>query len=80
MIRVKDAEKTVKFYQDNFGMKLKRVSENPDAKFNLYFLGYGPGKDESSPNGTNPQVTQEGLLELVRLAPMRIRLDADVDL
>lgn len=40
MIRVKDAEKTLKFYQDNFGMKLKNVKENPDAKFNLYFLGY----------------------------------------
>ena len=40
MIRIKDAEKTIKFYQDNFGMKLVRTHESPESKFNLYFLGY----------------------------------------
>lgn len=64
MIRVKDHEKSIKFYQDNFGMKLKRVSENPNAQFNLYFLGYGADGSEASSNSTNPQVNQEGLLEL----------------
>lgn len=65
MIRVKDAEKSVKFYEDNFGMKLKRVSENASANFNLYFLGYGevPSKDLDA-NGVNPQANSEGLLEL----------------
>ena len=63
MIRVKDVDKTLHFYQDNFGMRLKRVMENPDAQFNLYFLGYG---EEKSGKGSdvNPQVDQEGLLEL----------------
>ncbi|KAL9086851.1 MAG: hypothetical protein Q9159_003939 [Coniocarpon cinnabarinum] len=64
MIRVKDAGESVKFYEDNFGMKLISTSANPDAKFNLYFLGYGASPEESVPNGTNPRATQEGLLEL----------------
>jgi len=57
MIRVKDQEKSLAFYQDVMGMKIKRVSENPGAKFNLYFLGYGA----DAPNGTSDR---EGLLEL----------------
>jgi len=64
MIRVKDAEKSLAFYKDVMGMTLKRVSENKDAKFNLYFLGYGPPAPESSPNGVNPVADREGLLEL----------------
>jgi len=64
MIRVKDAEKSLSFYQDVMGMKLKRTSENKSADFNLYFLGYGPPAPENSPNGVNPVADQEGLLEL----------------
>ncbi|KAJ7264483.1 lactoylglutathione lyase-like protein [Mycena haematopus] len=64
MIRVKDHEKSLAFYKDVMGMKLKRVSENAGAKFNLYFLGYGPDAPETSPNGTNPVADSEGLLEL----------------
>jgi len=64
MIRVKDAEKTLKFYQDIMGMNLKRVSENKDNGFNLYFLGYGAPAPESSANGVNPVADREGLLEL----------------
>jgi len=64
MIRVKDHEKSLAFYKDVFGMKLKRVIENPDAKFNLYFLGYGADAPKSTPNGTNPVADSEGLLEL----------------
>ncbi|KAK6981515.1 putative lactoylglutathione lyase protein [Favolaschia claudopus] len=60
MIRVKDQEKSLTFYKDVMGMKLKRTVENPGAKFNLYFLGYGPESD-GSPNGTSKS---EGLLEL----------------
>jgi lactoylglutathione lyase len=66
MIRVKDHEKSLKFYQDVFGMTLFRTSENADAKFNLYFLGY-PGEkgiSTSSANGVNPTAEREGLLEL----------------
>jgi len=59
MIRVKDAEKSLKFYQDVLGMKLLRTSENEKAGFNLYFLGYGPATAEGE--GT---ADREGLLEL----------------
>jgi len=66
MIRIKDQEKSLKFYQDVFGMTLMRTSENESAKFNLYFLGY-PGNDgvsTESVNGVNPTAGREGLLEL----------------
>jgi len=56
MIRVKDAQKSLAFYQDILGMKLFRTNENKDAGFNLYFLGYG------TPTSSTAQ--KEGLLEL----------------
>jgi lactoylglutathione lyase len=56
MIRVKDAEKSLAFYQDVMGMKLLRTVEAKPAGFNLYFLGYE--KSDSSTQG------YEGLLEL----------------
>lgn len=40
MIRVKDAEKSLKFYQEVLGMSLVRSHENEKAAFNLYFLAY----------------------------------------
>jgi lactoylglutathione lyase len=66
MIRVKDYEKSLKFYQEVMGMTLMRTSENEAAKFNLYFLGYPGGKDvpETTVNGVNPVADREGLLEL----------------
>ncbi|KAK5105713.1 hypothetical protein LTR62_002348 [Meristemomyces frigidus] len=64
MIRVKDKDASIAFYQDILGMQLKRTSENESAGFNLYFLGYGPPADGSSANGVNPSATKEGLLEL----------------
>jgi len=59
MIRVKDAEKSLKFYQETMRMKLIRTSENKDANFNLYFLAY----PESS-GKPDPQSQMEGILEL----------------
>jgi lactoylglutathione lyase len=64
MIRVKDPEKSLSFYQEVMGMKLKRVLENKDARFNLYFLGYGAPARKDAPEGVNPIADQEGLLEL----------------
>jgi lactoylglutathione lyase len=58
MIRVKDAEKSLKFYQDVMGMTLLNTKEQPDNKFNLYFLGY---KGDSNPP---TQAHREGVLEL----------------
>lgn len=47
-------------------MTLMRTSENKDANFNLYFLGYpgDKGVPTSSANGVNPTADREGLLEL----------------
>jgi lactoylglutathione lyase len=56
MIRVKDPEKSLAFYQDVLGMKLVRKVEASVASFNLYFLGY---KDEKPSTAD-----YEGLLEL----------------
>lgn len=64
MIRVKDKDVSLKFYQEVMGMGLKRTSENKDAGFNLYFLAYGPPAPEQSPNGVNPVADREGILEL----------------
>jgi len=65
MIRVKDKDVSIKFYEDVMGMTMKRTSENEAAKFNLYFLGYGPKASEDEPaNGVNPNANKEGLLEL----------------
>lgn len=58
MIRVKDHKASLDFYQDVMGMKLMRTMENPDNKFNLYFLGY-PAADLNV-----NQAQREGLLEL----------------
>lgn len=45
MIRVKDAAKSLEFYQNVLGMKLLDVSEHANAKFTLYFLGYENGQE-----------------------------------
>lgn len=64
MIRVKDNEKSLKFYQDVMGMTLQRTSEQKEAGFTLYFLSYGPKAPEQSANGVNPIADREGILEL----------------
>jgi len=61
MIRVKDAEKSLKFYQDVMGMTLMRTGGSPAAGFTLYFLGY-PGR-QGIPGGEGTS-DREGLLEL----------------
>jgi len=68
MIRVKDHEKSLAFYQDVMGMTLMRTNEQKAAGFTLFFLGYpgshGVPKESDSPNGVNPLAGEEGLLEL----------------
>lgn len=39
MLRVKDPKRSVKFYE-HLGMTQIKKIENPDAKFDLYFLAY----------------------------------------
>lgn len=64
MIRVKDPEKSLRFYQDVMGMKLFRTSEQKEAGFTLYFLGYQGDyqmpKESETPNGVNPLAGKEG--------------------
>jgi lactoylglutathione lyase len=61
MIRVKDPEKSLKFFQEVLGMTLFRTVEMEAAGFNLYFLGY-PGPEGVPEGGFT--ANQEGLLEL----------------
>ena len=64
MIRVKDKDVSIKFYEEVMGMQLKRTSENKDAGFTLYFLGYGEPNKTVTADGVNPGAEREGLLEL----------------
>ena len=44
MLRVRDLDRSLRFYTDLLGMKLLRRKDFPDGKFTLAFVGYG---DES---------------------------------
>ncbi|OAA65217.1 lactoylglutathione lyase [Niveomyces insectorum RCEF 264] len=59
MIRVKDSERSLRFYQDVLGMTLIRSVPNEAAKFTNFFLAYT--KDRSAAPTT---AFREGLLEL----------------
>lgn len=41
MLRVKDLEKSIKFYTENLGMNLLRSKEFKAGRFTLAFVGYG---------------------------------------
>ncbi|EYE95116.1 lactoylglutathione lyase GLO1 [Aspergillus ruber CBS 135680] len=64
MLRVKSAEKSLKFYQEVMGMTLVRTSENKDAGFNLYFLAYPKSNPQLQEDARNPVAEWEGILEL----------------
>jgi len=64
MLRVKDAETSLKFYQEKMGMTLVRTIENPENKFNLYFLGYPAANPTIQEGAKNGVAEWEGLLEL----------------
>ncbi len=60
MLRVKDPQVSIKFYE-TLGMKQINKMENPDAKFDLYFLAYdSPKAISQDAHWTNRQ----GVLEL----------------
>ncbi|KAJ4293955.1 Lactoylglutathione lyase [Collariella sp. IMI 366227] len=63
MLRVKDSEKSLKFYQEVLGMKLLRTNENKAGGFTLYFLGY-PTSEGGSASGPETTADREGILEL----------------
>lgn len=64
MIRIKDPEKSLKFYQEVMGMTLMRTSDSSANGFHLYFLGYPGNYQRIEKEGVNPLAGKEGLLEL----------------
>jgi lactoylglutathione lyase len=46
MIRVNNLDETIKFYKDVLGMKLISLTDYPEGKFTLAFMGYGESKDD----------------------------------
>jgi lactoylglutathione lyase len=47
MIRVRDLDKSLKFYGDLLGMKILRKRDYPTGKFTLAFVGYGDETDNT---------------------------------
>ena len=47
MIRVKDLDKSLRFYTEQLGMKLLRKRDYPTGKFTLAFVGYGDEGDST---------------------------------
>lgn len=48
MLRVKNLEESVAFYQTHFKMNELRRKEFPDGKFTLVFMGYGDESHETA--------------------------------
>ncbi|MCP1172375.1 lactoylglutathione lyase [Ralstonia chuxiongensis] len=42
MLRVGDLQRSIDFYTEVLGMQLLRTSDNPEYKYSLAFVGYGP--------------------------------------
>jgi lactoylglutathione lyase len=42
MLRVGNLDRSISFYTEVLGMQLLRKSDNPDNKYTLAFVGYGP--------------------------------------
>jgi lactoylglutathione lyase len=64
MLRIKNPEKSLKFYQDVMGMSLLRTHESAAGGFTLYFLGYPGPEAKGSFSGDVRSSDIEGLLEL----------------
>lgn len=42
MLRVGDLDRSINFYEKAFGMKLLRKRDNPESKYTIAMMGYGP--------------------------------------
>ncbi|KDP34187.1 hypothetical protein JCGZ_07758 [Jatropha curcas] len=42
MLRVGDLDRSINFYKKAFGMQLLRKRDNPESKYTVGFMGYGP--------------------------------------
>jgi lactoylglutathione lyase len=47
MLRVGDLQRSIHFYTKVLGMTLLRVTENPDYKYTLAFVGYGTNPEHA---------------------------------
>jgi lactoylglutathione lyase len=47
MLRVGDLQRSIDFYTKVMGMTLLRVSENPEYKYTLAFVGYGTNPEHA---------------------------------
>eukprot|EP00250_Pteridium_aquilinum_P011654 c20218_g1_i1 orf=326-1471(-) len=47
MLRVGDLDRSIKFYEKAFGMQVLRTRDNPEYKYTIAMLGYGP-EDKST--------------------------------
>ena len=48
MLRVKDLDKSLRFYTEQLGMKLLRKRDYPTGRFTLAFVGYGDESDSTA--------------------------------
>ena len=47
MLRVGNLQRSIDFYTKVLGMKLLRITENPEYKYTLAFVGYGTNPDHA---------------------------------
>jgi lactoylglutathione lyase len=47
MLRVGDLQRSIDFYTKVLGMQLLRISDNPEYKYTLAFVGYGSNPDHA---------------------------------
>lgn len=47
MLRVGNLQRSIDFYTEVLGMKLLRLSDNPEYKYTLAFLGYGSNPEHA---------------------------------
>ncbi|KAF7728332.1 Lactoylglutathione lyase [Apophysomyces ossiformis] len=64
MIRVKDPQASLKFYQEVLGMKYIHKFDNEGGKFTLYFLAYVDSVPESEEEKKKLAFGMPGVLEL----------------
>lgn len=47
MLRVGNLERSIKFYQEGYGMQLLRTRDNAEYKYTLAMMGYGPEEESA---------------------------------
>lgn len=64
MLRIKDKDASLRFYQDVFCMKLKHTFRNPEAGYDCYFLDYHLPDGRNEIDTPESHADSEGLLVL----------------